>query len=90
MPDALWALLPFVVALACVGALFVVLALKKPGPRILPVGKDEAGWPVCPHCGGAVGTVVNFRSTMPTCWNNLHVFACPACRKVLGVQIKAK
>ncbi len=53
------------------------------------VGSDDEPKPLCPHCGHEVADVVSHRSDYVGL-ANLHVFACPHCRKVLGVTTVMK
>ena len=53
------------------------------------VGSDDEPKPVCPHCSGVVDSVVSYRSDYVGLLN-ICVFACPHCRKVLGVTTVGK
>jgi hypothetical protein len=51
----------------------------------IETGRDREGRPpLCPHCGGDLGTIRAYRSHLRFL-ANLHVYACPQCRKALGV-----
>lgn len=53
------------------------------------VGSDDAAKPLCPTCGKSVDTIVSHRSDYVGL-ANLHVFACPHCRNILGVTTVMK
>jgi predicted RNA-binding Zn-ribbon protein involved in translation (DUF1610 family) len=58
--------------------------------RDVPVATDTLGRPpLCPHCGAELIAIRDHLSTLG--WlSNVHVFSCPACRKVLGATATAK
>jgi hypothetical protein len=58
-------------------------------PLKVEVGSDDGQKPLCPHCGKELTHVIDYRSHLKFL-ANLHAFACPHCRKVLGVSAVLK
>ncbi len=56
------------------------------------IERKEKGLPLCPHCQTDLAQVDDYRNSMPKAHflHNLHVIACPQCRKVLGTAILTK
>jgi len=54
------------------------------------VGKDDEGrFPLCPYCEKELDTIKDYRSHFKF-MSNLHVFACPHCKKALNVIAVSK
>ena len=54
--------------------------------------QSEGPKPLCPYCEKELTEVIDYRSGMPKqhFLLNLHMFACPHCRKVLGTDLCLK
>ena len=54
------------------------------------VGTDDAGRPpLCPYCEKELSSLNDYRSHLKFL-SNMHVFACPHCRKALSVIAVSK
>ncbi len=56
------------------------------------IKRKDKGLPVCPHCQTEIDQVDDYRNTVPRSLSlhELHIIACPHCRKVLGTAIFGK
>jgi hypothetical protein len=56
----------------------------------IEVGQDENGrFPLCPYCEEELSFIKVYRSHFKFL-SNLHVFACPHCRKALNASAVSK
>ena len=79
-----------IAALFIIGLVIAIyLSWLKKKFEVQIVSADEKEKPLCPHCGEELSTLISHRSHLRLLYN-LHVLACPECRKVLRVSTTLK